>query len=80
MMGPAESPQWRVFVYYTPDLADFPHGLSYVGAVKAAISGAGHVAVDMADFAPLGTAPVIVTKANAAVAYANDPILAPLTK
>ena len=71
MMGPAESPQWRVFVSYTPDLADFPPGLSYVGAVKAAVTGAGHVAVDMADFAPLGTAParLVVEKVRSCEVY-----------
>jgi hypothetical protein len=41
---------WRVFVSYTSELRDFPHGGSYVAAVKQAISSCGHVAVDMSAF------------------------------
>jgi tetratricopeptide (TPR) repeat protein len=41
---------WRVFVSHTSELRDFPPGKSYVAAVERAISAAGHVVVDMADF------------------------------
>jgi tetratricopeptide (TPR) repeat protein len=43
--------RWRVFISHTSELRDFPQGLSYVAAVERAISAAGHVIVDMADFA-----------------------------
>ena len=45
---------WRVFVSHTPELRDFPKPSSYVAAVERAISAAGHVIVDMADFPPDG--------------------------
>ena len=41
---------WRVFVSHTSELRDYPPGNSYVVAVERAISAAGHVIVDMADF------------------------------
>jgi hypothetical protein len=42
--------RWRVFLSHTAELRDFPKGQSYVAAVERAVSAAGHVVVDMADF------------------------------
>src|SRR6202451_300635 len=58
MIGFASSadgePRWRVFVPHPSELQDFPSGGSYVAKVKEAISAAGHVIVDMADFPAAG--------------------------
>jgi hypothetical protein len=45
-----EGARWRVFVSHTAELREFPRGSSYVDAVERAISAAGHVIVDMADY------------------------------
>jgi tetratricopeptide (TPR) repeat protein len=43
--------RWRVFISHTSELQDFPAGgKSYVAEVERAVSAAGHVIVDMADF------------------------------
>jgi len=48
--GSGDGPSWRVFISHTSELRNFPEGASYVAAVERAISAAGHVIVDMADF------------------------------
>ena len=48
--GTGETTRWRVFLSHTSELRDFPKGMSYVAAAERAISAAGHVIVDMADF------------------------------
>jgi hypothetical protein len=49
-----------VFVSHTSELRNFPKGMSYVAAAERAISAAGHVVVDMADFPAAGQAPARV--------------------
>ena len=49
-----------MFISHTSELRDFPRGMSYVAAVERAISAAGHVVADMADFAAADQAPARV--------------------
>ena len=49
-----------MFISHTSELRNFPKGKSYVAAVEQAISAAGHVVVDMADFAAADQAPARV--------------------
>jgi hypothetical protein len=49
--SPGAGARWRVFVSHSSELRDFPAGRkSYIAEVERAISAAGHVVVDMADF------------------------------
>ena len=49
--GPTDAARWRVFLSHTSELRNFPaEGKSYVAEAERAISAAGHVIVDMADF------------------------------
>jgi hypothetical protein len=47
-------------VSHTSELRDYPRAMSYVAAVERAISAAGHVIVDMADFPASAQAPARV--------------------
>jgi ATPase family associated with various cellular activities (AAA)/Domain of unknown function (DUF4062) len=58
--GSGDGAGWRVFISHTSELRDFPEGTSYVAAVERAVSAAGHVVVDMADFAAADQAPARV--------------------
>jgi len=58
--GSDEGDTWRVFISHTSELRNFPTRRSYVAAVERAISAAGHVIVDMADFSAADQAPAQV--------------------
>ena len=58
--GSGEGARWRVFISHTSEMRSFPRVQSYVAAVERAISAAGHVIVDMADFAAANRAPSLV--------------------
>jgi len=58
--GSGDGARWRVFISHTSEMRDFPRGTSYVAEAERAISAAGHVIVDMADFAAAGQAPAQV--------------------
>jgi Tetratricopeptide repeat/Domain of unknown function (DUF4062) len=46
-----------VFLSHTSELREFPRGASYVAAAERAVSAAGHVIVDMADFPAVDQVP-----------------------
>src|SRR4029453_10953133 len=56
--GSAGGETWRVFISHTSELRDFPRGRSYVSEVERAITAAGHVVADMADFPAADQPPV----------------------
>ena len=58
--GSAGDARWRVFISHTSELRNFPKAMSYVAAVERAVSAAGHVIVNMADFAAAGQPPARV--------------------
>ena len=60
LTGSGDDARWRVFISHTSELRNFPTASSYVAAVERAISAAGHVIVDMADFPAAGQAPAHV--------------------
>ena len=54
---PGDAGGWRVFLSHTSELREFPRGASYVDAAERAVSAAGHVIVDMADFPAVDQVP-----------------------
>ena len=59
--GPGDGAGWRVFLSHTSELRNFPTSAkSYVAEAERAISAAGHVIVDMADFPEVDRPPAQV--------------------
>ena len=52
--SPDEGARWLVFLSHTSELRNFPEKRSYVAEAERAVSAAGHVIVDMADFPAVG--------------------------
>ncbi len=63
-MGLGENNPRRVFLSHTSEFRDFPSGRSYMEAVESAVSAAGHVIVDMREFAASDAAPARVCQAK----------------
>ena len=59
-MGLGENNPCRVFLSHTSEFRNFPRGRSYLEAVESAVSAAGHVIVDMREFAASDAAPAQV--------------------
>ncbi|MEI6112822.1 MAG: DnaB-like helicase C-terminal domain-containing protein, partial [Cyanobium sp. ELA712] len=59
-MGSGENNPCRVFLSHTSEIRFFPRGRSYLEAVESAVSAAGHVIVDMREFAASDAAPAQV--------------------
>jgi WD40 repeat protein len=59
-MGLGENNPCRVFLSHTSEFRNFPRGRSYLAAVESAVSAAGHVIVDMREFAASDAAPAQV--------------------
>jgi tetratricopeptide (TPR) repeat protein len=59
-MGVTDLTPWKVFVSHTSEFREYPTGGSYIAEVERAISGAGHVVVDMADFPAADSVPADV--------------------
>jgi hypothetical protein len=63
-MGLGEKNPCRVFLSHTSEFRNFPRGRSYLEAVESAVSAAGHVIVDMREFAASDAAPAQVCQAK----------------
>jgi hypothetical protein len=59
-------PQWEVFISHTSELASFPAGRSFVAAARDGVRGAGHIAVEMADFPAAEEPPAELCRAKVA--------------
>jgi hypothetical protein len=59
-MGLGENNPCRVFLSHTSELRKYPSDRSYLAAVESAVSAAGHVIVDMREFAASDAAPAQV--------------------
>jgi hypothetical protein len=63
-MGLGENNPCRVFLSHTSEFRNFPSGRSYLEAVESSMSAAGHVIVDMREFAASDAAPARVCQAK----------------